>query len=342
MEENKPTGNNPINNNQNVNNQVNRSNFNAQNSQNRPNVNPNTQNGQVRNPNISGQNMQSRPNPNMQNPQNRPNPNMQNGQVRNPNMAGQSNQNPQNRPNNNPQNQKGQGLNNNVTNQQVNKAIKDSENAMFTSGGKGAGVGGMSTYQAQMLQTTTKAVKSKKLIAIIISAVVVLLGGAGTAVAIILSNRNEESASINCVFNMATYSIMKDVPITSESLTNSKSVFEYTFNDDTTDTIHSTNAINANITLASDFVIAYSIDNKTDQSYTYFIDFSELQIENCTITITNSTNDESATITTENTSYAMATKSDVVFYVRVSVADSESASLVSTGCAGAISITISV
>lgn len=227
-----------------------------------------------------------------------------------------------------------------ASNPDVNKVVQDAQKSVVNNKqdtNTDARVKKMTSYQEQMLQETTKSKNNKKMVIIIVVVAVTVLAGLGIALAIILSNKTEEPASVACDIRVVTYKIDQGSDIRKDEVV----IDEFHFDNDTKEQISYTRAIDAEISYTRDFVFSYEIDNTTDQTYTYVIDFDSLIINNCTIVVTNSINDEKIAINSVTDSFTMQTNKDITFYIRIAVADKTSADG-NTGCVGALKLSLSV
>lgn len=226
------------------------------------------------------------------------------------------------------------------SNPNVNKVVQDAQKSVVNNKQDtktDARVKKMTSYQEQMLQETTKSKNNKKLVIIIVVVAVTVLAGLGIALAIILSNKTEEPASVACDIRVVTYNLDQG----SDIKVGEAVIDEFHFDNDTKEQISYTRAINAEIGYTRDFILSYEIDNTTDQTYTYVIDFDSLTISNCTIVVTNSINDEEIAINSVTDSFTMQTNKDITFYIRIAVAD-KTAVDENTGCVGALKLSLSV
>lgn len=197
----------------------------------------------------------------------------------------------------------------------------------------------MTSYQEQMLQETTKQKNNRRLVIIIVAIAVLILGGVGVALFFVLGNKTEPAA-VACDIRVVSYQVASNSTL--DNITPIGVVDEFHFTENTSQSIHYTKSVDAVISTTSDYVLAYDIDNVTNQTYTYFFNFKDMTNENCTIELTNSVNNEKFTFSMFTDSYELSTNKDVTFYIRISIDDKTIANDNNTYCLGCVSLTLTV
>lgn len=199
----------------------------------------------------------------------------------------------------------------------------------------------MTAYQEQVLQEATKSKGNKKILIILL----LLLGfavvvGVGIALFFILKPKPQEQSAIVCDVRVLSYSVQHNVNPEKYEVLNEYDEFHFT--KDTEKTGHFTKDLVANLTLEHDIAMVYVINNTSEKDYTYSLNFDDLIIKNCTITIKTSLNDELVYINDTKRSLDLSYDKDITLEIRISVDDESIANENNTGCEGVIGLTLSV
>lgn len=199
----------------------------------------------------------------------------------------------------------------------------------------------MTAYQEQALQEATKSKGNKKvlIILLILLGLAILIGG-GVALFFALKPEPEEEGTIVCDVRVLSYSVQNNVDPEQYVVVGEGDEFHFT--EETEKTDHFTKEIDIKLSDVRDVAMMYIVDNVSGDKYVYSINFEDLIIMNCDVTIKSSISDDVFVIDSSRRIVELAYDKDITFEIRISVKDADIADETNTGCDGNINLTLSV
>ena len=196
----------------------------------------------------------------------------------------------------------------------------------------------MTAYQEQALQGATKSKGNKKvLIIVVVLLLLALLIGGGVAVFFIFKPEPEKPASVVCDVRVVAYAVQldpEDYIIVGSN--------EFSFTEETEKTSHFTNDIVQAITDLHDIALMYVINNTSGKNYVYSLNFEDLDIKNCIVSVKTSLGNEVYNIDSTRRVVQLTYDKDITLEIRITVDDNTIADAENTGCSGGINLTLSV
>ena len=176
-------------------------------------------------------------------------------------------------------------------------------------------VKGLTSYEEQALQGVTKSKGNKKIL-IIILLFVGLAVVAGVAIALFFVLRPEEDAkAIVCKVEVLSYNV--DLSVAPEEYIVLGSGDNFNFTKETQETSSFTKDIDVTITDMLDFAMIYLVNNVTEDSYSYTLDFTSFEFSNCDIVV-KVNNGRVYSIDNKRRAITISQFGDVVLEVRIS------------------------
>lgn len=239
--------------------------------------------------------------------------------------------------------------NHNVDNQEeVNKITEEAQNSLIDNADdkkskkpKVNKVKDMTSYQEQALQGVTKSKGNKKVLIIVLLLVgLAVVAGVAIALFFVLKPKDEPDKNVVCKVEVLSYTIENTAD--PEKYIVFGNGDEFDFNEETQNSSHYAKDLTANISESYDVAYVYVINNVTSSRYSYTIDFSDIVIENCDVTV-KVNNGQKFTINNERKIVTITEDGDVTLEVRFSVKDTTLPDLETvTKCEGGIDLTLAI
>ena len=173
---------------------------------------------------------------------------------------------------------------------------------------------GLTEYEEQALQGATKSKGNKKLLIILL-----LIGGVvaiAVAIALLFVLKPEEDVkAVVCEVEVLSYCV--DMSTDPEEYLLVGSGDKFNFTTETQKTSSFTKDVDITITDSMDFAMTYLVNNVTPNSYSYTLDFSNLEVSNCNVVV-KVNNDKAYTIDSSRKVITISQLGDVVLEVRIS------------------------
>lgn len=231
-------------------------------------------------------------------------------------------------------------------NEKVDKTLEEVQQSLTNSkeeskAKNSAKIKQMTSYQEQALQEATKSKGNKKvlIILLVILGVAALVGG-GIALFFVFQPKPEEPASIVCDVRVLSYRVQNNID--PEEYVVLQESEEFSFTEETESKDHFTKDLNENITEIHDISMMYVINNTSGKEYLYSLDFEDVVIKNCIVTVKSSISDELIYINSTRRLVQLRYDKDITLEVRITVDDDTIADSNNTGCSGGVSLTLSV
>jgi len=209
---------------------------------------------------------------------------------------------------------------NQTKNAKSEKAIKDAKKSLTA--GKGDSVKttktkvdekntGLTAYEEQALQGATKSKGNKKLLIILLLLFGILII-VGVAIALFFVLRPEdETKAVVCEVTVLSYYV------NSEDYIVIGTGDKFNFTEETQTTSSFTKDIEATISEIKDFAMTYMINNVSENSYSYTLDFTDFQFSNCNV-IVKVNNGETYTIRDALKVVKISQFGDVILEIKIS------------------------
>ena len=241
--------------------------------------------------------------------------------------------------------------NQNVDNQEeVNKITEEAQNSLIDNADdkkskkpKEKKVKDMTSYQEQALQGVTKSKGNKKVLIVVLSLVgLAVVAGVAIALFFVLKPKDEPEKNVVCKVEVLSYTVENTAE--PEKYIVFGNGDEFDFNEETQKSTHYTKDFTANISESYDVAYVYVVNNVTSNRYAYTIDFSDMIIQNCDVTV-KVNNGQKFTINNERKIVTITEDGDVTLEIRFSVHNTEMEEdelLANTKCEGGIDLTLAI